>query len=622
MPEEGSKKRRISRADWTSMADFIDQEFQRRKGHRKSRDLEDQWREIDRQIAMKPDVRYKKDRNGKAIPERAWMPELELPGQAQTLEVLTADARRMMQPDSGSWFRAHAELTDDLMDSVREGILPVPGENDPPSLINQDNVDRVVEGWLTHFHSQYDFWGHIDLINAEAFKYGIGVGRVRLAKKSVFLDSARGVERVDTEIPVLFPRSIKNTYLDDSGVGTMNEGYVLGPAVIGYESKYLADVVLAASRGSSDPENPNGGWMPKNLAGIKDDDPKKTVEVLEYEGDLIVPRKSSRALFLPNVVITILRNVATEKTASRVVRCRFKKFPFCSYVPFPYHREHVDSPYASSPLMKGRPIQVGATEAFLRLMQSSAYNAEPALGYDSSDPAFTLNAGPKIHPGALIPSLEALRVYEIGDPQVLMHVYAAILQHYADVTGVNAPRLGAQTVSHTTAYAKDVEIARGTVRTVDYVRSTHHGPLTQFLAMEYEMARASMGRRRDRLWIEQYGGFVDVLRKGLPERAVFEVFGAGGPQEEAAKRQERRAALHEAIQMDILNIQQGNPPTIVVGEAIQQVLREGGWVNADAFLRTGDVPTGTKNAPPVEAADTGGPGTQIAALQALAGGGG
>ena len=44
------------------------------------------------------------------------MAEMELPLQAQALEVLTADARRMKFPDTGSWFRAHGQMTDEYLD--------------------------------------------------------------------------------------------------------------------------------------------------------------------------------------------------------------------------------------------------------------------------------------------------------------------------------------------------------------------------------------------------------------------------------------------------------------------------------------------------------------------------
>jgi hypothetical protein len=64
---------------------------------------------------MVPDVSHKKLPNGQVDANKMWMAEMELPLQAQALEVLTADARRMMFPDSGPWFRAHAQVTDDYL---------------------------------------------------------------------------------------------------------------------------------------------------------------------------------------------------------------------------------------------------------------------------------------------------------------------------------------------------------------------------------------------------------------------------------------------------------------------------------------------------------------------------
>ena len=110
---------KFRRADFPLIAEYICDEHTRRKGNR--RDLEKQWEEIDRQIAMVPDNTYKKSVvNNRVVmdPDKRWLPEIELPLQAQSLEVLTADARRMLFPDAGPWFTAHCNMTDEYLDKV------------------------------------------------------------------------------------------------------------------------------------------------------------------------------------------------------------------------------------------------------------------------------------------------------------------------------------------------------------------------------------------------------------------------------------------------------------------------------------------------------------------------
>src|SRR5689334_18672078 len=111
--EDGAikKKRRFDQRDWEYIASFVLDEWHTRQDNRSDR--EKCWAEIDRQVAMEPSLKAKKLPGGKIDPGKFWMSEMELPLQAQCLEVCTADARRLMFSDDGSWFESHAECTDD-----------------------------------------------------------------------------------------------------------------------------------------------------------------------------------------------------------------------------------------------------------------------------------------------------------------------------------------------------------------------------------------------------------------------------------------------------------------------------------------------------------------------------
>ena len=612
---EVKKKKRFDARDWKVIADQIVDEYEKRKKARKN--TEKEWAEIDRQLRMEPNNKLKLLADGTPDRNRAWMAEMELPFQAQALEVLTADARRLMFPDSGPWFAAHAALTDQYLSRVDFQSMIAGDENDIPSQINQDNADKIVESLLNHYHRQYDFGGVMDLVNAEAFKYGTGLARVKMAQKSVIMQTARGTLKETQTLPVILPRSIKETYLDETEYAVMNEGLVMGPSVIAERDQKVVDLVLAANKGSTDPDKEIGGWMPSNLKGLEGDK-DGCVCVLEYEGDLIVPRKTTGSMFLPGVIVTVARGYNGDKADHRVIRFRFRKIPMQSYVQFPYHKEHIDCAYATSPLMKGRIIQAAATDALNRYLDAAALKNQPPMQYNRDDMVFAQSGGPRVFPGAQWGTTDKVEVVDMGDIGPMLNAYLAFVKQHSDFTGMNAPRLGEQTVSHTTAYAKQSEIQRGTVRTVDYVKASLEGPLTQILALEYEIGKEAM-KGTMRIYSESYRGWLDLKKEFLPDDAVFDAYGAGGPAEQQQKNALRLQSLQLGLQMDQIAAQYGQPPTINIPAAIEQVLREGGWTDINAIARIESVASGNQAASAVPTTPQSAPATPATALQALAG---
>lgn len=609
-----ARKRRFTQRDFDVAAEQIIDDFNTRQ--RKRADLEQAWKEIDRQVAMKPDISFKLDETGRLIRGREWMPEMELPLQAQTVEVLTADARRMLFPDTGSWYIAHAETTDEYLNNGLSSVRITGDQNDLPSLINQDGADKLVQGWGNFLRRQYDFAHHMDVINAEAFSYGMAIGRLRTVTKQVFMNTARGVQKEEKRLPVLFPRSIKNTYLDDSEFTVMNEGYMIGPSIIFHEFRRFSDLVIAASKGSNDPDREDGGWMPKNIRKVEPDKDGQ-VELLEFEGDLVISRRTTRSMVVPGAIVTIVKG---KKGSRQVVRVRFRKHKFSSYIEFPYHTENMGNPYATAPLMKGKPIQKAATEALNRFLQAAILSTEPPIEFDRDNPHFVQSGGPNIAPRAQWGTNggDSITVHnDIGDPGALLAGYQGLLAQYSDVTGINAPRLGAQTVSHTTAFSKEAELSRGVVRTVDYTRSTLKGPLTKFLHMEYEMGRDAMGNREDTVYLEPYRGFVTLTRQGLPENATFDALGSGGPAEEQAKQARRLQAVQFAIQLEAFSQSQGLPPDLNIRAIKEQVMLDGGWTDTDPFFEGTD--GSDTRAPALSGAAGANAGPAAAVVQALQG---
>jgi len=600
---------RFTRNDKDVIAEKICDVHSKRKRDRGH--LERQWAEIDRQIAMEPGFNILKQRQGEIEEAKSWMAETELPNQAETLEISCADARRLMVPKGADWFAAHGALTDAYLKRVDFTSLIAGDENNVPSQINQDNADKLVQGLLVNWHNQYDFKGNLDLINAEAFKYSMGVGRGRYVKKRVFLHSTKGVQFKEQKIPVLVPRSIKNTYLDTTCYSLQNEGQIVAPGQIFEYSLNAKDLLMASKTGSTDVNDMSGGWIRNALKGLDEDG---VVQVLEWEGDMVVSRKTTGSLYLPNAIISVA--VGTKKASKTIektiFRIRKNDVPYSSYVLFPYHKEHIDSPYATSPLMKGRPLQGAATEALNRLMELGALQVQPPLTRDRDS-----DDQPEVYPGALWG--DDVKAAIIGDPQAMLAVYSSLLTQYGDVTGTTSPRLGQQTLSHTTAFSKEAELARAQIRVNDYVDSTLETPLTRWLHMEYEMGRKNMGE--EMFYIKPYGGFVRVKKSSLPDFVEFEAFGAGQSADESARFQRRMSSFNQALQMDQLAVSTGQPPTIDLQKAITQVLLEGGWTDVDAITRSEGPVAGAEGAQGVEGGSELSPGLQSTALQALAFGG-
>lgn len=611
---EGVRKRRFGKKDFALLAESICTEAKRRKDDRKY--LERVWAEVKRQSMMKPSFSRKLDASGSPDVNKVWMSEIELPGQAQTLEVLTADARRLTFPRSGPWFAAHAAMTDEYLRRVDYQSLVAGDETEVPSTINQDNADKLVRGVLEHWHRLYDFRGNVDLINAQAFSFGVGVGRVRRVRVDVYGKAATGVTKRSMKIPMLVPRSIEHIYLDDSFHALANEGHVVEPLILDCRRARLVDLQLAAHKGSNEPTADDGGWMPASLSGLEADK-DGYVDIIEAEGDFIVPRKTTGSIILTGMIITVVKNGKGEE---RVIRMRDRQWSRSSYIEFPYHRESPMSAYAASPLMKGWPIQVAASEALCDLMDAAMLNVMPPIGWDRNDQAFAADGGPRVYPGAQWGTIGDIQVHKLSDPGALSGVYTQLLMQYADVTGVNAPRLGAQTVSHTTAYAKEAELSRGTVRTVDYVEASLKSPLTQWLNLAYEIGRPLL--RDTDLYIADWEAWVRLSKEHLPDAVVFDAHGAGGPAEEQAKRQGKMNAMQMAIQIDSVAKGYGMDTGLKLSAAVEHVLREGGWTDVDAIVERGTgVAAGPGGAPPVEAPVEQTPVNPAAALQAIAFGG-
>lgn len=577
MADTPKEAKRLTRKDWDNAAEYIFDELATRK--RMRQDKERIWNEVDRQVAQiaRP---TNLDDKGNRMPGTAWQTFKELPWQAQSLELLSADSHRLIFPDDRNWFSAHASVDDlSLADIDKNALLGgTPDILDEGSVTSQD-IEAIIEGTHTHFQDIYKFRNAWDRMTISAIKYGTMVGRARIARIDDFSHETRGVIAKSQKIPVIVPMDVRKVYLDDGPSTLQHSDQILPPSPIFTWKQRVSDLMLAASRGGE-----SEGWIASNLKGVEGDD-GGYVEIAEYEGDIVIPRKSTESIYLANVVITAVSGQDSQgKSISRVIRYRDNGFNFSSYIIDVYHPDDFSTNYGTSPLIKGMPVQQAATDAFNRLCHSAILNTEPPIGFDSSDAIYAANGGPKIEPRALWATMSRLEIHQIGDPDKLLQVYLALVQQFQEVTGVSSTRLGGQTKSHQTRFAVDTEVQRGVVRTVDFTRHMMDGALRTWLSLEHEMIRKIMsGNKRVPMYIPKLGSFLNVSGKEIPEAVSFDVHGVAGPLEEREKQQARTGALAAVAQMEEVAVQQGGDP--LNWNALRtDLLREGGIFDAGKYF--------------------------------------
>src|SRR3990172_4388972 len=578
------EEKRLSPDDFRAVAEWIQAEAVTRKSDRS--DLERQWKEIDRQLAMKPIPR--KTVTGQPTD---WYPALEEPLQCNAVEVILADTRAGLFPASRpAWYQVTGEFEDEKLERAERSGIVAKGV---PVKLDQDGLDAIIKATMEYFHRLYDFRSRFTLFIAEAIKYGSGVGRVRDVRLEKFIHEYRGVSADETHGAAFLPMRIKNTYLDNSPALTMREGISVAPVVLYCDTRLYDDLKMAAKKGGKE-----RGWrtaIVNRLEPSRGEERRGTIEVIEAEGDFIVPRNRD-SIFLPNSRIV----VAVGAGGPDVIRYETNPMPFHSTVVGHYMRQDVGSAYGISPLMKGWPVQEAASFALNDLLACGALNAKPPVAYDQSDLLFAAKGGPDIAPGAqwATYNVQGVVVQKIGDPTALLQAYIALIKKYEDLTQANDPRRGAGVKSHTTTGAVQSDIMRSLSRTEDFVQDLIEGPLTSVLHREYAIIRKVLTvPRMIPIDAEGMEGFIKVSKDLLPERVNFRVHGAAGVADEFQRKQAFFAAANFALQLYQVAIQTGKPADLDFMALITEAFEIAGFQDAARFVaRSQAISPGTPDA--------------------------
>jgi len=517
-----------------------------------------------------------------------WYPNLEMPSQFNTLEVLMADARRMIFPKGREWFTVSSYLSDEYIKrfETRRESVPLIGEDAVPMILDQESADTLVKAVFDHYHSLYNFRSLHDLCMAEEFKYGTSIAAVREAVIPKYDISSRGAFAKELKGPALVPYSIKNTYLDESPLAMMHEGFVTSGTTIRRSYKRIDDIKRAMAAESR-------GWRKNSVNNLDElngkDDKRGHVEVLISEGDHLF----EDGTFLPDTRVT----VAVGSSNHEVIR--YEDNVKCEVIVGHYLREHVDSSYGTSPLMKGQPLQEALSEGINRMMASVALDAEPPVLYDRNDAAIAASGGADLSPGSQhgVEDMDAVRALDIANPEAHAVVVQFLKKFYEEVTGVNDPRRGAEVKSHTTATANDIQESRGQMRTADYVEDRQQGPLTSMLYKEFDIIKRVLKKPQPmplgKLGIE---GWVQIASDDLPDRIAVNVLGAIGPIEERQQIEVAVGAINQIIQIHGIAMQMGIPvPELKIEDIDKFILNRAGIQDASRVI--GETPSGDSGVP-------------------------
>jgi len=153
-----------------------------------------------------------------------------------------------------------------------------------------------------------------------------------------------------------------------------------------------------------------------------------------------------------------------------------------------YEKQDPRDPYFTSPIVKLAPVGKMVSIVANEYLDSLSLNYRPPTVYDGSDPAFALNGGPVIAPGAMISSKGGadFKQFQIGDPNAARAGLEMLLRTMQEGTGVSAVRTGVPNSDRQTA-TEVQKIAQGAeVRTVDFIEKLT-GYLRTWLYMQHAL---------------------------------------------------------------------------------------------------------------------------------------
>ncbi len=549
------KKRRFGKKDWQAVQVHIKQELTRREQSPFRLAHERIWKEVDRQVAMKPMVSVNKDPNA---PKNDWHNTIELGDLARSSEIITADVRRLLFPTARAWFESHTELPLQVNDET--------GQVELPDQKQQAQTDGAVRAFMAQQHIDFGLKSRIDLTVHESLHHGSFVVEVR-QESAMFVHQGTGIQSLSA--PVWVPHSMWNCYPDPSphivGTNTLYDGSMI------IREYVPIDRLKLMAKGD--------GWMLSQIGKIpkrehtNKDNKTTDIELVKYFGDVSIPRNDGD-IYLPNSKVILANGV--------IIFYAPNSLPYLPIIYNGYERMDVRDPYYVSPLMKLSPTQKMASFLANKYLDSVALKVEPPILYDGNDPTFVMNGGPVIAPGwkGATKSLANFKTIDIGDPASALQGLQMVLSQIQKGTSSDVPR-ETSPIADKTATEVRAETRRGEVRVVDFVDKLETS-LKTFLYMQHELNKKNLERypfynpemdAPDFQWASQ-----DIL----PKNVNFEVVGARGVLGEEERSQKMTAVTIFAS---------SNPafaPLLKNIDLLKEMFQDAGIKNPERFMNIPD----------------------------------
>lgn len=550
------KKRRISTKDWKKVGEKIRDDLSSRKNQAFRTQHEAIWKEVDRQIIMRPMTRIKKGESK----DKDWRSALELGELSKASEIITADVMRLTFPSTRAWFEAHSEIPAELDQNT--GL-----KQDDPKF--QNFADRAIRAFMVQQHLDFGLKARYELSVKEALHHGSYVAEIRFEDRQKFYDGT-GVENFSS--PVWQPYSMWNAYPDPS------------PSVIGTDNFYTGSMILVDFLPMYRlKEMANGeGWMTSQLEKVtkrtnnNKDVKTEDIEIIKYKGDIEMDREDG-AIYLPNSEIWLANDVPVYYSTGVL--------PFPNIIFSGYERLDVRDPYYTSPLIKMSPEQKLASALANKLVDNIWLKVEPPIVYDGNDPQFVLNGGPEIAPGAKVPTKgqASFKEIQIGDPQTALAGLEMMIRNLNTGLGINAVRSGAgNDVSDKTATEIETAEARAEIRTAEFVDKQERHALRPFLYMQHELNKKLLTSYAFYNPELDSPDFMRIRKEQLPKNVQFEIVGSRGVLGERT----RRRGLAETTAFLL-----SNPITAKIPKAQEiskQLYQDAGVRNPEIYLNTED----------------------------------
>lgn len=450
------KKRRITKKDLEEVAEYIREEKKCRASSTYRQDHERIWREVDRQIAMKPEDYVVHD------PAEQWESNIELGSLADASEIIADDVMRIAFPSDRDWFKPHVNIVSELE------IDPETGN----AILDSDRQalrDNVYKSLISQQHSDFGLRHRVKLSVKEALHHGSFVAVVDWRTQKQFYGA--GIKEIGS--PVWIPHSMWNCYPDDS------------PSVVGTNVTYDGSMIIEEDVPLSVVLQQR--WMNLDKVREKAGKSQKSVKLLTYYGDIFIKRASDNGIFIPNQKVIVYEDW--------VLHTEENQTPSSPIIYSGYERDDVRDPYYSSPLIKRSPTHKLATHCANKYVEAVDLRTFPPIGYDANEPAFREDGGPTIAPKASFPlrSGGQMKTIDVADPTWALQGLQLFKGEVEEGVGVDSVRKGASAAVEQTAFEISKLDQKSEIRTIDFVNTLEVQGLKPFLYLQHELNKKLLG---------------------------------------------------------------------------------------------------------------------------------